>query len=67
MRERLRCALSKLNPRTAEIFVLRYLEGFTNLEIARMLGKRQTLIAVTLHRARRRLREEFRQNAGGTQ
>ena len=66
MRERLRRGLARLNPRAAEVFVLRYLEGYSNLEIAHMLGKPQTLIAVTLHRARRRLRDELGSKAGGS-
>ena len=65
IREALRKALARLTPRAAEMFVLRYMEGFTNREIARMLGRPQAVVAVTLHRARRRLREELRQFAGG--
>jgi len=65
IREALRRALTRLTPRTAEMFVLRYLEGFSNREIARILGRPQTVVAVTLHRARRRLREELRHFAGG--
>ena len=67
MKGHLRRGLAKMNPKAAEIFVLRYLEGYSNLEISRMLRKPQALIAVTLHRARRRLREEIRPYAGGTQ
>ena len=65
IREALREALGRLTPRAAEMFVLRYLEGFSNREIARMLGRPQAVVAVTLHRARRRLREELRHFAGG--
>jgi RNA polymerase sigma-70 factor (ECF subfamily) len=65
IREALRVALTRLTPRAAEMFVLRYLEGFTNREIARMLGRPQAVVAVTLHRARRRLQGELRQFAGG--
>jgi RNA polymerase sigma-70 factor (ECF subfamily) len=57
---RLRAALSRLSPRQAEIFALRYLEGLGNLEIARLLGCSQTAIAVILHRARHRLQSELR-------
>jgi RNA polymerase sigma-70 factor, ECF subfamily len=56
---RLRAALSRLSPRQAEIFTLRYLEGLGNLEIAKMLGSSQTSIAVILHRARHRLQKEL--------
>jgi RNA polymerase sigma-70 factor (ECF subfamily) len=65
VREALRGALARLAPRAAEMFVLRYLEGFTNREIARMLGRPQAVVAVTLHRARRRLREELGHFVGG--
>ncbi len=60
----LRAALSRLSPRQAEIFVLRYLEGMGNLEIARQLGSSQTAIAVILHRARHRLQRELRSPQG---
>jgi RNA polymerase sigma-70 factor (ECF subfamily) len=61
---RLRAALSRLSPRQAEIFTLRYLEGLGNLEIARLLGSSQTAIAVILHRARHRLQRELRAPQG---
>ena len=51
--------MSRLSPRQAEIFTLRYLEGLGNLEIAKMLGASQTSIAVLLHRARHRLQKEL--------
>lgn len=57
---RLRQALSRLSPRQAEIFALRYLEGMANLDIARQLGTSQTVIAVVLHRARHRLQRELK-------
>jgi len=56
---RVREALSRLSPRQAEIFSLRYLDGLGNLEIAKMLGSSQTSIAVILHRARHRLQKEL--------
>lgn len=59
LKTRLREAMSRLSPRQAEIFTLRYLEGLGNLEIARMLGASQTSIAVLLHRARHRLQKEL--------
>jgi RNA polymerase sigma-70 factor (ECF subfamily) len=48
----LRKALSELTPRQAEIFTLRYIEGYENHEIARMVGTSQIVIGVTLHRVR---------------
>ena len=56
---RLREALTRLSPRSAEIFALRYFEGLTNLEIAGLLGTSQTAIAVMLHRTRHRLRKDL--------
>ncbi len=54
---RLRAALAELNPRAAEIFVLRCFEGYSNREIARMLGTSWSTVAVSLHRTRARLRK----------
>ncbi len=55
----LRQALGKLSARHAEMFALRYLEGYDNREIAHMLGTSQAVVAVTLHRTRGQLRKEF--------
>lgn len=60
MRECLRRAFARLSPRAAEIFALRYLEDFSNQQVARTLGISQVLVAVTLHRARRQLQKEIR-------
>jgi RNA polymerase sigma-70 factor (ECF subfamily) len=65
LRGRLRAALSRLSPRAAEIFTLRYFEGVGNLEIARQMGASQTSIAVILHRARHRLQKELLPREGG--
>jgi RNA polymerase sigma-70 factor (ECF subfamily) len=62
---RLRSALSRLSPKSAEIFALRYFEGVGNLEIARQMGASQTSIAVILHRARHRLQKELLPVEGG--
>lgn len=56
---RLREAMTRLSPRQAEIFTMRYFEGLGNLEISKMLGATQTSIAVILHRARHRLQKEM--------
>jgi RNA polymerase sigma-70 factor (ECF subfamily) len=56
----LRRELALLNPRAAEMFVLRYLEGLDNPEIARTMGTSQAVVAVTLHRTRRRLKKNLR-------
>jgi RNA polymerase sigma-70 factor, ECF subfamily len=57
--QRLRVALAHLNDRAAEIFVLRYVEGYSNQEIGRLLGISWGTVAVAIHRARRRLQSEL--------
>lgn len=64
LRQALARALSQLDPRRAEIFVLRFLEGFENPEIARMLGISQVLVAVLVHRTRQQLRKELHSYLG---
>jgi len=59
LRDSLRAALAGLSPKAAEIFTLRYVEGYGNNEIARMIGATRTTVAVVLHRARHRLRKEL--------
>jgi RNA polymerase sigma-70 factor, ECF subfamily len=56
----LRRELTTLNPRAAEMFALRYLEGMDNPEIARMMDTSQAVVAVTLHRTRARLKKGLR-------
>jgi len=65
IRVALRRALATLAPRAAEIFALRYLEGYDNHEIARMLGMPRMTVGVVLHRARTRLRRELDAFVGG--
>ena len=65
LRDCLRRSLASLNPQAAEIFALRFLEGYSNPEIARMLGVSQVWVAVTVHRARRRLQKQIRSYIGG--
>lgn len=66
LRPRLRQALASLNPRAAEMFVLRYIEEYDNGEIARMLNTSRAVVAVILHRTRARLRHELRAQERGT-
>jgi RNA polymerase sigma-70 factor, ECF subfamily len=65
LRECLRRAFVSLSPRAAEIFTLRYIENFTNQEIAKTMNISQVLVAVTVHRARRQLQKEIRTYFGG--
>ena len=55
----LREALSRLNPRAAEIFALRFFQDCTNAEIADILGTSPGTVAVTLHRTRSQLQKEI--------
>jgi RNA polymerase sigma-70 factor (ECF subfamily) len=61
----LRRALTGLSAKNAEIFALRYFEGYGNKEIATLLGTSQTAVAVTLHRVRSRLQDELAAHRGG--
>jgi len=61
LRALLRHAVAKLGERAATVFALRYFEGYDNNGIAELLGTSPTVVAVTLHRARTRLRREIGQ------
>ena len=61
----LRATLSRLHPRIAEMFVLRFFEGKDNPEIARLMGTTPGTVAVTLSRTRDRLEKEYRTFLGG--
>ena len=56
LRTHLRAALAQLAPRSAEMVALRYFEGYGNVEIAAALNTTASTVAVTLHRARQRLK-----------
>jgi RNA polymerase sigma-70 factor, ECF subfamily len=64
LREALTRAMGQLKPRQAEIFVLRFLEGFSNRQIAQTLGISQVLVAVIVHRTRQQLRKQLRRYLG---
>ncbi|MBY0503417.1 MAG: sigma-70 family RNA polymerase sigma factor [Bryobacteraceae bacterium] len=59
LKERLRQAIATLDARDAEMFVLRYMEGLANGEIAEMYGLEKTTIAVRLHRIRESLKVQL--------
>jgi RNA polymerase sigma-70 factor (ECF subfamily) len=63
LRDSLRRALATLDKRAAEVFALRYFEGYKNLEIARMLGISQVQVAVLLFRTRKQLQKEIQSPA----
>ncbi len=50
-RMRLRRAISRLSPDQQQVIVLRYLEGLSNAEIGRVLGKPEGAIKSLQHRA----------------
>jgi RNA polymerase sigma-70 factor (ECF subfamily) len=55
----IRQALSKLGERSAEMFVLKYFEGYDNGEIAELMGTSPMVVGVLLHRARTRVKKEI--------
>lgn len=65
IRDWLRQALGRLNPRWAEMFVLRFIEDCSNREIAGMMNTSPAVVAVLLHRTRAQLRKDFREQARG--
>lgn len=67
IRRRLLQALAGLNRRNTEMFVLRYLEGLDNHEIAEQMETSAGTVAVTLHRIRTRLKDDLGDLLGGLQ
>ncbi len=65
IREWLRQALTRLNPRWAEMFVLRFIEDYSNREIAGMMKTSSAVVAVVLHRTRAQLKKDFNESARG--
>ena len=59
LRSLIRAAVSQLAPAAAQMFTLRYFEGYDNGEIARIMSTSALVVGVTLHRARARLRKEI--------
>jgi RNA polymerase sigma factor (sigma-70 family) len=54
--ERLTQAMARLTPRALEILLLFYKHDYSKAQIAERLGTSPSVIAVTLHRIRARLR-----------
>jgi RNA polymerase sigma-70 factor, ECF subfamily len=59
LKERLRRAIASLDPNDAAIFLLRYVEGLSNGELAELFGQEKNNIAVRLHRIRQVLQVEM--------
>lgn len=57
IRQALMRAVASLSPRAVEMLILRYEHDYTDAQIAKMLGTSRGVIAVTLYRARARLRK----------
>jgi RNA polymerase sigma-70 factor (ECF subfamily) len=63
----LRTVLGELSSRTAEMFIMRYVEELGNREIAALMHTSQAVVAVTLHQARSKLKKRFREMERGNQ
>lgn len=67
LRDWLRQALARLNPKWAEMFVLRFVEDYSNREIANLMKTSPAVVAVILHRTRALLKKEFNASTRGPQ
>lgn len=59
LKEQLRRAIATLNSEDATLFVLRFVEGLSNQELADMFQLEKNNVAVRLHRIRLRLQAEM--------
>ena len=59
LKERLRRAIAALDSEDASLFLLRYVEGLSNEELAGMFKMEKNNVAVRLHRIRHRLQAEM--------
>jgi len=59
LKEQLRRAIANLEQNDAMLFLLRYVEGLSNGELAEMFGQEKNHIAVRLHRIRQTLQAEM--------
>jgi RNA polymerase sigma-70 factor (ECF subfamily) len=66
IQQRLVDAMAQLSPQAVEMLILRYQQGYSDSEIASMLGKSRGVIAVTLYRARHRLKSLMQATEGET-
>lgn len=64
-RDQLRKAVAKLGDTAAQIFVLRYFEGLSNVRIAQLMDTTAASIGVTLHRARKQVQQQMKHVLGG--
>lgn len=59
LKEELRQAIGQLEARDAELFVLRFVEGLSNGELAELYGVEKTWVAMRLYRIRQQLQQEM--------
>lgn len=59
LKQRLRRAIASLDSEDAALFLLRFVEGMSNGELAQMFGQAKNNIAVRLHRIRQTLQAEM--------
>ncbi len=52
-------ALTRLKPEHRDVITMRFIEGYSALEVAQLLGKTEGAIRTLQHRALERLRKEF--------
>jgi len=62
----LAAAMAQLSPRAVQMLVLRYTEDYSDAEIATLLGTSRGTVAVTLFRARARLKKLLSAASGDT-
>ena len=64
-RQRLLDAIGQLRPRAVEILILHYEHGYSDAQIATLIGTSRGTIAVTLYRLRARLKKLLSHSASG--
>jgi RNA polymerase sigma-70 factor (ECF subfamily) len=64
LQKRLVRAMTQLNPRAVEMLILRYQHNSSEAEIGALLGTSRGVVAVTLYRARARLKKLLRASSG---
>jgi RNA polymerase sigma-70 factor (ECF subfamily) len=62
--QRLRAAISHLTPIQQQVIVLKFLEGFSNEEVGKILGKREGAVKSLQHRALASLRRILQKQEG---
>ena len=60
LRDSLRKALAKLDERQSVMFALRFFEGYSNQEIAKIMNMSQVHVAVILHRTKAKLQKDLK-------